>query len=60
MLSFMAGDFFASSQVLFLPIAGLVLFVLAFTLATVRVMRRPRAELEPIANLPLEQDRREP
>jgi hypothetical protein len=53
MIGAMARDFFAASPMLVYPVAALILFLLAFALATWRALRRPRAELEPIARLPL-------
>jgi hypothetical protein len=54
MLGYMASEFFASSPVLLLPIIALGLFVVAFTVLTVRTMRRPRAEIDALAALPLD------
>jgi hypothetical protein len=56
MLGAMARDFFAASPLLVFPVAALLLFLVAFALATWRALRRPRAELDPIARLPLDDD----
>lgn len=56
MLGAMAREFFAASPLLLFPVAALVLFLMAFTMATWRALRQPRAELEPIARLPLCED----
>jgi HAMP domain-containing protein len=59
MLGAMARDFFAASPLLLFPVAALVLFLAAFILALWRVLRQPRAELDPIARLPLADDAQE-
>ena len=56
MLGAMAREFFAASPLLLFPVAALFLFLAAFALATWRALRQPRAELEPIARLPLGDD----
>jgi cbb3-type cytochrome oxidase subunit 3 len=57
MLSALASDFFAASPLLVLPVIALILFLAAFTAVTWRALRKKPAELEPIARLPLDDDR---
>jgi cbb3-type cytochrome oxidase subunit 3 len=59
MLGAMAREFFAASPLLLFPVLALFLFLLAFTVATWRALRQPRAELDPIARLPLTDDAEE-
>ena len=54
MLGYMASEFFASSPVLWLPVIALGLFLLAFTILTIRAMRKPKSEIDRLAALPLE------
>jgi len=56
MLGAMAREFFAASPVLLFAVAALILFLAAFALAAWRALGRPRAELDPIARLPLGED----
>ena len=56
MLSLMAKEFFAESPVMMFPIAGLFLFLITFTVLSVKALRRPKDQIEALANLPLESD----
>lgn len=53
MLGAMAREFFEASPVLAFPVAAMFLFLATFSLVTWRVMRRPSAEMESMARLPL-------
>ena len=55
MLGAMAREFFAASPLLVFPVAAMFLFLATFSLVTWRVMRRPLAEMESMARLPLGQ-----
>ncbi|MCA9579483.1 MAG: hypothetical protein R3B40_05650 [Polyangiales bacterium] len=56
MISWLASDFFAQSPVLALPIAALLLFMALFTVMAVRALRLPIAQVETLAQLPMEHD----
>ena len=56
MLSLMAKEFFSSSPVLMFPIAALILFFVAFTVLTIKAMRKPSDELAALAGMPLIED----
>ena len=56
MLGAMARDFFAASPLMVFPVAAMFLFLAAFAVATWRALRLRRAELDPIARLPLADD----
>jgi hypothetical protein len=58
MLSFMAKGFFSDSEVMFLPLLALFIFLGVFVFVVIRVLRTDRASLQRVAALPLADDLR--
>ncbi len=56
MISDIASGFFARSPVLVLPLIALGLFMLVFTLTTLRALLGKDAGIEQISRLPLDDD----
>jgi len=56
----MYKDLLAQSPLLLLPILAMFLFLVAWVAASVRVLTRPRVEIDAVARLPLDdkEDRR--
>ena len=53
-MSRLASDFFAQSPALLLPVLALVLFVVVFTVMTVRAMKMNKKTVTRLASLPLQ------
>lgn len=56
MLSFMAKDYFGEHELLFLPLAALVIFVTIFAVVTIRALKADRGVIDALAGLPLVDD----
>ncbi len=56
MLSMMAKGFFTDSPLIFFPVLALVLFLITFTVITVRTLRSSAESLQHVAGLPLDLD----
>lgn len=54
MISWMASDYFARSPVLLFPVLGLVLFMTVFLLSTLRAWCLDNAEMQRLAQMPLD------
>ena len=53
------AEFFQSSDLMGWSLLATALFLAVFVAAMVRLARRPAADFDPIAHLPLEDDRHE-
>ena len=56
MLSMMAKGFFTDSPLIFFPVLALVIFMITFTVITVRTLRSSNESLQHVAGLPLIDD----
>lgn len=53
MLSMMAKGFFTDSPLIFFPVVALLVFLVTFTLITIRTLRSSNESLQHVACLPL-------
>lgn len=56
MISWLASDFFSQSPVLILPIVGLIVFMVVFTVMAIRAWRLSGDEIDDLSNQPLADD----
>ena len=57
MLSMMAGKLFADNPILIAPLVALCIFLVLFSVLTWKALRRSKATIAHLSQLPLEADR---
>ena len=56
MISVMASEYFAQSPVLIYPVLALGLFIVVFSIATLRALLANKPDIERLSRMPLEDD----
>lgn len=56
MLGWISSDFFARSPVLIFPLVALCLFILVFTVVSLRVLLQDKDQLDRVSRLPLDDE----
>ncbi len=56
MLGLMAKEFFAQSPLMVFPLAALFLFIVVFSVLSVRALFRPKQHIQQLSMLPFDQD----